>query len=263
MGLPVRRDEYWRFTNPDSLTRAEPFRRPDGRRRRPAFAEAGALRLVFVDGRFEPSESDAPSLAGVEIERLPSAASLDLHWAQGLYGTLEEAGQFPVPRPLAALNTATAEEGVLIRVTAPGGTPRAPRLPSRINNLRRDPPPSGEARAWGEPDAAGKRARRARLNAVMEVEVAEGASFHHVRTQGRDRERRAVTHVFARVAEGGDFRSFTLTFNGVLTRNEMVVHLAATAPWPMSRGPRWATATSTTTTPSSSPTMPSPARAGR
>jgi hypothetical protein len=44
--------------------------------------------------------------------------------------------------------------------------------------------------------------------------------------RGRDRDRRTATHLFARVAQGADFRSFTLTFNGVLTRNEVVVHLA-------------------------------------
>jgi Fe-S cluster assembly protein SufD len=60
----------------------------------------------------------------------------------------------------------------------------------------------------------------------MEVDVSEGGTLHHVRTQGRDRDRRTATHLFARVAQGADFRSFTLTFNGVLTRNEVVVHLA-------------------------------------
>ena len=47
------------------------------------------------------------------------------------------------------------------------------------------------------------------------IAVAEGATFHHVRTQGRDRDRRAATHVFARVARGGDFRSFTLTESAI------------------------------------------------
>ena len=39
----------------------------------------------------------------------------------------------------------------------------------------------------------------ARLNAVTEVEVGDGAAFHHVRTQGRDHERRAATALFARL----------------------------------------------------------------
>ncbi|NEU34749.1 Fe-S cluster assembly protein SufD, partial [bacterium LRH843] len=39
----------------------------------------------------------------------------------------------------------------------------------------------------------------ARFNKCMEVEVADKAQFHHVRAQGRDHERRAATHIFARL----------------------------------------------------------------
>jgi Fe-S cluster assembly protein SufD len=65
----------------------------------------------------------------------------------------------------------------------------------------------------------------ARFNKVMEVEVGDGAGFHHVRAQGRDRERRAVTHMFARLGARSTYKSFTLTVNGVLTRNEQVVEM--------------------------------------
>ena len=63
----------------------------------------------------------------------------------------------------------------------------------------------------------------ARLNTVLEVEVGDGAAFHHVRTQGRDHERRAATAIFARLGRESRFKSFTLTVNGRLTRNECVV----------------------------------------
>jgi Fe-S cluster assembly protein SufD len=59
----------------------------------------------------------------------------------------------------------------------------------------------------------------------MEVDVAPAPRFHHVRTQGRDHKRRAITHVFARLGEKSVYKSFTLTMNGVLTRNEQVVEL--------------------------------------
>jgi Fe-S cluster assembly protein SufD len=65
----------------------------------------------------------------------------------------------------------------------------------------------------------------ARFNKVMEVDVADSATFHHVRTQGRDHERRAATHIFARLGAESLFKSFTLTVNGVLTRNECVIEL--------------------------------------
>jgi Fe-S cluster assembly protein SufD len=227
MGLPGRRDEYWRNTDPLSLITPEPPRAaPMVDDEGPHFAEAGALTLVFVDGRFDPAASDEPTLAGVEIERLYDAGRLDLHWAQGLYGALEETGQSPVQRPLAALNTAFAEDGVLIRVTAEAEQP--------IHLVYRHESDASDAilHHWVKVEA-GARATllesgpgAARFNSVMEVDVAEGGTLHHVRTQGRDRDRRTATHLFARVAQGADFRSFTLTFNGVLTRNEVVVHLA-------------------------------------
>ncbi len=227
MGLPVRRDEYWRFTDPTTLTSPEPTpAAPMVDDEGPHFGDIDALRLVFVDGRFDAAASDALSLDGVEIERLSDAAGLDLHWAQGLYGTLEKAGQSPVQRPLAALNTAFAEDGVLIRVTKPVERPihlvyrhESETSDAMLHHLVKVEPGASLTLLSSGPAAA-------RFNKVLEVDVGEGATFHHVRTQGRDRERRAATHVFARVAERGDFRSFTLTFNGVLTRNDMVVHLA-------------------------------------
>jgi len=65
----------------------------------------------------------------------------------------------------------------------------------------------------------------ARLSKVMEVDVADGGAFHHVRTQGRDHERRAVTGSYARLGEGSTYKSFTLTVNGRLTRNETIITL--------------------------------------
>jgi Fe-S cluster assembly protein SufD len=65
----------------------------------------------------------------------------------------------------------------------------------------------------------------ARLNKSLEVEIADKAAFHHVRVQGRDHERRAVTGIFTRLGAESTFKSFTLTMNGVLTRNECVIEL--------------------------------------
>ena len=44
-----------------------------------------------------------------------------------------------------------------------------------------------------------------------------------MRTQGRDHERRAATALFARLGRESLFKSFTLTVNGRLTRNESIV----------------------------------------
>ncbi|MEY4983611.1 MAG: Fe-S cluster assembly protein SufD [Pseudomonadota bacterium] len=228
MGLPTRRDEYWRYTDPSSLTApaAAAARVFDDSDESPVFGGIDRLKLVFVDGVFDPAQSDDPVLAGVEIERLASAGARDIHWAQGLYGVLEARGQTPVQRPLAALNTAFATDGVLIRATG-----RAAKPVSLVYIHKSD---SSDAilhhcikiEDGAELTLLENGPAAARFTKVMEVEVAPNGRFHHIRAQGRDHERRAVTHVFARLGEGALFKSFTLTANGVLTRNEAVIELA-------------------------------------
>jgi Fe-S cluster assembly protein SufD len=119
MGLPGKRDEYWRYTDPSSLTvpsapKADLF---DTKGEPRPFSAIDRLKIVFVDGVFDPAQSDALTLEGLEIAHLSDAAADAGHWAADLYGTLEARGQVPVERPLAALNTAMAQSGVLIRVT--------------------------------------------------------------------------------------------------------------------------------------------------
>ena len=108
-GLPGKRDEYWRYTDPSALNAPQA---PQADRFDPhgphLFSARDRLQLTFVDGVFDPSQSDDPVLAGVEIARLAEADRADIHWAQGLYGVLEARGQSPVARPFAALNTAAA-----------------------------------------------------------------------------------------------------------------------------------------------------------
>jgi Fe-S cluster assembly protein SufD len=226
MGLPGRRDEYWRYTTPDALNAPEVPAAAvfDDSDEPPPFDGIDRLRIVFVDGVFDPAQSDELSLAGIEIARL--ADTPDLHWARGLYGLLEERGQTPVARPFAALNTAFASDGLLIRATAAAARP--------VHLIYRHRSDTSEAilhhcvkvEAGASVTLLESGPAAARFNKVMEVEIAEGGAFHHIRAQGRDHERRAVTHIFARLAAAARFRSFTLTANGRLTRNEAVIDLA-------------------------------------
>ena len=227
MGLPVRRDEYWRYTDPATLNAPEPakaavFVQTDEPM---VFTGIDRLKLVFVDGVFDAAASDDPVLAGVEISRLSDAGSRDIHWARDLYGSLEAQAQTPVQRPFAALNTAYATEGVLIRATGKAAKPvsliylhKSENSDVMVHNVIRVDPGAELTLLENGPAAA-------RLCKVTEVDVADGGVFHHIRTQGRDHERRAVTHLFARIGARARFKSFTLTANGRLTRNECVIWL--------------------------------------
>lgn len=223
-GAPHRFDEYWKFTNPATLI--DPVTPPasvlkDATQR--PFSGIDRIMLVFVDGVFDPAQSDDLSLAGVEIEPLADAMQADIHWASSVYGVLEANGQTPVARPLAALNTAKAGSGFAIRVTGKADKPVAfnylhenDRSDAIIHHVIKLEEGADLTLLENGPAAA-------RFNKVIEVDIADRAAFHHVRAQGRDHERRAVTHLFARLGAESSFKSFTLTVNGVLTRNEAVI----------------------------------------
>lgn len=220
MGAPVRRDEYWKYTDPRSLTAplalAAPLEAVDA----PVpFATAEAAVYVFANGRLRPDLSQ-DGVDGAEVMSLSRALAADISFAKGLFGKLEEAGHEKVQRPLAALNTATATEGLVIRVSAPLPRPLHLRQvqhgegAAMLHHIVRVE--SGASATILESGAA--------TNTVLEVDIAPGGTLHHVRLQTGARQP-GVTHVFARVGEGATFKTFTLTEGGSLTRNEVVFDL--------------------------------------
>ena len=226
MGLPTKRDEYWKYTDPTSLTAVEAskallFVNDEG----PLFVAVDRVRIVFVDGVFDAEASDDLSAEGLEITRLADAMQTDIHWVKDLYGVLEKRGQTPVERPLAALNTALASDGVVIRVTGKAAKPvnfiylhQDENSDVALHNVVK-------VEAGAEFTLLETGPAAARFSKTLEVDVADGGTFHHIRAQGRVHERRAVTHCFARIAAESTFKSFTLTFNGKLTRNECIIEI--------------------------------------
>ncbi|NND20976.1 MAG: SufD family Fe-S cluster assembly protein [Silicimonas sp.] len=227
MGLPGPRDEYWRFTRPDDLNAptAPEAALFDADDEESIFADIDRLKLVFRDGLFDPDASDDLSLENVEVERLANATATDIHWMKDLYGTLEARGQTPVARPFAALNTAFATDGAVIRATGKVSKPislvylHEKTDSDAILHFVVKVDEGADVTVLENGPAA------ARFNKCMEIDVADGGAFHHVRAQGRDHERRAITHLFARVGSRSTFKSFTLTANGILTRNEAFIEL--------------------------------------
>ena len=227
MGLPHRRDEYWKFTDPALLVSVNPqaaavFDNDEA----PLYDDIDRLKVVFVDGVFDADLSDSLAMEGVEIERLSECMKSDIHWTRDVYGVLETRGQTPVHRPLAALNTAFASDGICIRVTGKAAKPlslvylhKSEVSDAILHHVIKLDPGADLTVLENGPAAA-------RFNKCMEIEIADGASFHHVRAQGRDHERQAVTHIFARLGKESVFKSFTMTMNGMLTRNEAVIEFA-------------------------------------
>ncbi|MBQ4823096.1 SufD family Fe-S cluster assembly protein [Leisingera sp. HS039] len=226
MGLPSRRDEYWKYTRPETLVQAEALNAAVfAAEETPMFSAFERLNIVFVDGVFDAEASDDLSLEGLTIDRIEDICCKDIHWAKDLYGVLEARGQTPVERPLAALNTAFATDGVAIRVTGKVSKP--------INFTYVHSDESSDAilhhvirvEDGAEVTILENGPAASRFNKCMEIDIADGGKLHLVRAQGRDHERRAATHLFTRLGTESVFKSFTLTVNGVLTRNEAVIEL--------------------------------------
>jgi len=224
IGLPSHRDEYWKYTNPAELITEKPsVSQIAGLEDANVFSDIDVQKIVFCDGVFNSELSDSMASEYMSITKLSDSG--DLHWAQSYYGSLERQGQIPVSRPLAALNTAIASDGVLIHVK---GNIDKPVLILGVHNtpseavlhhvIRVDKDCSLTLLESG-PFAT-------KLNTVMEVFLEQGASFEHVRTQGRDHDRWVATHMFSDIQEKAKFKSFTLSANGTLTRNECVLNLS-------------------------------------
>lgn len=202
MGAPARRDEYWRYVDPAPLLS-------------PAEADASGVAFDGVDGPVAQVGGPAPALAGVEASTLGAALAADLGWARSLFGALELAGQEKVARPLAALNTARAAHGFALRAVG-----KAP-APLRIVNAE------GFARHLVRVEGGAELTlleTGAATNTLFEIDLAPGATLHHIRVQEGSRPA-AAAQLFARVGEGAALRSFTLAADGALTRNETVVDI--------------------------------------
>jgi len=81
-GLPHRRDEYWKYTDPATLvhadvTEAALFDNDEG----PLFDDVDRVKIVFVDGVYDAAQSDDLTATGLEIELLADAAAPGNQWS--------------------------------------------------------------------------------------------------------------------------------------------------------------------------------------
>ena len=226
-GFPTSRDEYWKYTNPVTLTKKIVDKSSVSKdQATDIFVSANPVKIVFVNGVFAPEKSDKFDTSEISIEQLSDVTGLDFHWAKDIYGRYEKLGQDPVSRPLATYNTAFANDGIVIHVKDCIERP--------INIMYENTDEYSDVILHHVIKIDDKAAltllengsAAARLNQVMEVELGDSATFNHVRILGRDHERRVVTHIFGELSNHSKFNSFTLTVNGVLTRNECFLNIS-------------------------------------
>ena len=228
MGLPGPRDEYWRFTNPRDFNAAAPalIPIPEKMQDSPLFQDLDRLTLIFLDGKFDAAASDSLALEGIEIETLAQADDRAEHWAKGLYGCLESAGQKPVNRPFAALNTVAALDGLLIRVT---GKPSKP-----VHIIHRRASEDADV-TWHHVIRVEEGAELtlletgtvgARSNGMIEADLAKGAKLNYIGARQAAHQKLELSHIFARVESEAQLKAFVLSVNGTLMRHETIVDIA-------------------------------------
>ncbi|HEV8612228.1 MAG TPA: Fe-S cluster assembly protein SufD [Gemmatimonadales bacterium] len=238
-GFPTAKDEEWRFTPVTPITRAI-WRfdgQSDGRTVSASellpyrFGAADWCTLVFVDGHFNPELSYRPALpTGVTVETLSEALERDPALVERTYARVAT----PDLTPFAALNTAFAREGAIIRIAAGVEVPAPIHLlyvattaaTGLAVQLRTVLLVERSARAQLVESYAGLGSSASFHNVVTEVVVGESAWVEHTRIQ---RESEAAFHIgLTQIEQARDshYRSFTLAAGGAIARHDLRARLS-------------------------------------
>jgi len=220
MGAPIKRDEYWKFTDPTPLTSAAPA--SSKTQTISVIDHADPVKIVITDGVVDLEASDDFELEGLTIDRLENAVKADIHWVKDFYGQLETAGQDPVHRPLAALNTARATTGLCLHASSKVSRPISIIYHNAADGdliahhiVKVDS--GAELTLIEETSTAG------RSNIVTEVDIADHGVFHHLKLQAPEKDVLRSSHMFAQLGEESVLKSLTVSVNGRYTRNESVI----------------------------------------
>ena len=226
-GLPTPRQEAWKYTN------LNPIRKVawDG----PGEAGAGLFdaesilpavdgyRVVLLNGRFDPVQSQLVGLPkGARVQPLPEAAA-DSRVAEMLGSLIPVQGT-----PLAALNAAHLDDGVLVRLDAnctldkplhvisvafAGSAPVAghPRLLVDLG---------AGAEAVIVESHVGLAGEATLTNIVSETFMGETARLYHYRVQEQPDDGFCFTTAAVSCADKSVYDGFTLSLGGGMTRND-------------------------------------------
>lgn len=237
-GFPSRRDEAWKYINPERIAAvpwvplSEAAPAPDAlgpvplpRTRAPLF--------VFVNGRFAPALSRPAGLAaGARARRwgeLDDAAGLGLDAIDAQPFALLAAAQFEdgLHLQIDANAPATAVTALFLSVPDRAAGACHPRLSVELGPGSRLELCEVHAGLGEDPYLA---------NFLAEIAVAPGATCRRLKLQA---ETEAATHlatVAARVEQGGRFESHTLSWGGRTVREELLCQLAGEGAQALLRG---------------------------
>ncbi|HUN47527.1 MAG TPA: SufD family Fe-S cluster assembly protein, partial [Stellaceae bacterium] len=232
LGFPTRRDELWRFTNLNPLTRsaflpAETAPSPDAAALAPYLLDGARHRIVLVNGRFAPALSAIGELPkGAWLGSTAAAMTAHPDWVRAAFEESDTIGA----QPLASLNGAFFADGFVL-VLGKGVVLDAP---VEVIHLARAETPqafhirnvilaeAGSGAAIVETYAG---SGTGWTNAVTRVAAGEGARIAHMKIQAEGDETIHTALTRGHLAAEVRYESFTLTTGARLSRNDSLIAL--------------------------------------
>lgn len=232
LGIPTTSHEEWRFTNVQPVA-GLPLRLAGGGTisesdlNRQAFPGLTATRLVFVDGRYAPALSAAPSTGGLArslgADEVPLPPELRQQMAR--HARYDD-------NAFAALNTAFMEDGAVVHVAA-GRVVGEPIHVMYVSTGRREhaliqprtlivAEPNSQVRVIEH--HIGLREVTTVTNAVTEIVVGENASVEHIKVQEESGTAYHIATLATQQARSSRLLSHSISLGGLLTRN--TIHCA-------------------------------------
>jgi len=235
-GLPVKKVEAWKYTRLKDLETGEyeriitgfdPFPVPSNVPH--AGINGDVVRVVMVDGCYDPKQSDIAEIEGLQIRSLRSC----LLGGSDRIITKVDKGAVTSGAPLAALSSAYLNDGVVVQIeagvkidqiieivvlTTQKDTPTLT-FPRVVINIEAGASATVVESYFGQ--ANGKYA----VNAVTDIDLNKGASLKHYVLQSQSSE---ATHVFTGrcdVPEDASYEGFVLQVGGKTSRHEMRIRM--------------------------------------
>lgn len=236
LGFPTKRDEAWKYTDVRRISEGDFALAQNADFSRSTAATLGlpidAIRLSFVDGVFSAELSDVADLsAGLSVESLSQALSTNHESVGGSLGRLSGV-EFS---PFAALNTAFAEEGAVIRIGS-GVVVDKPILVQFFSRANAQPVMSHprvliEAGARSQATViehyVGDEEAANFTNVVGEIMLERGAILAHYILQEAPLQDLHIASLHIDQGRDSRFTSFNINLGGALVRNDLVADLNA------------------------------------
>ena len=235
LGFPTTRHEEWKYTNIQPLLKQDfnsvPFREMSAKELLEyEIPDLDAEAVVLLNGHFQPQLSRLSEDSGLQVVSLKAALAsnaelLNTHFAKyaGFQGNA-----------MVALNTALAQEGVVIRILKN----KIVHKPLVIYHLSEAETPAftqlrnlilfeENAQATVIQVYKGKNQALSLTNAVTEIVVSENAVAHHFNIQQEDRNGCHIGTTEVYQSKSSVFTDLTATLGGRLIRNNLNIVLDA------------------------------------